>query len=169
MNKRISSYECTERLRFLVLATASHRVTLRTILKKLTGNPYSISSFILYIYYIINFYFLQKKPITGIEPVFEPWRGPVFTTIRHRQNQDIMRILPRHIFAPCQAESILATYSRGRVLTIPLDWFECPITPYLLNHLSKDRRHIFIYTLLWNRVSPMWESNPRHQSGNLIY
>lgn len=42
----ISSYECTERLRFWVLATASHRVILRTILKKLTGNPYSVSSII---------------------------------------------------------------------------------------------------------------------------
>jgi len=28
------------------------------------------------------------------------------------------------------------------VFTIPLDWFACPTTPYLLNHLSKDRRHI---------------------------
>ena len=42
----ISSYECTERLRFWVLATASHRVILRTILKKLTRNPYSVSSII---------------------------------------------------------------------------------------------------------------------------
>lgn len=109
------------------------------------------------------------KPITGIEPVFEPWQGPVFTTIRHRQKLGYYAHSPRHILAPCQAESILATYSRGRVFTIPLDWFACPTTPYLLNPLSKDRRHIFIYTLLWNRVSPMWESNPRHQNGNLIY
>lgn len=45
--KWISSYECTERLRFWVLATASHRVILRTILKKLTENPYSVSSIIM--------------------------------------------------------------------------------------------------------------------------
>lgn len=42
--KWISSYERTKRLRFWVLATASHRITLRTILKKLTENPCSVSS-----------------------------------------------------------------------------------------------------------------------------
>ena len=85
---------------------------------------------------------MQIKPITGIEPVFEPWQGPVFTTIRHRQKLGYMRTHLGDILAPRQAESILATYSRGRVFTIPPDWFECPTTPYLLNHLSKDRRHI---------------------------
>ena len=85
-----------------------------------------------------NFLFFANKPITGIEPVFEPWQGPVFTTIRHRQKLGYYAHLPRHIFAPCQAESILATYSRGRVFTIPLDWFACPTTSY--SHYTSVRR-----------------------------
>ena len=51
-----------------------------------------------------------------------------------------MRNLPRHTLAPCQAESILATYSRGRVFTIPQDWSECPITLYLLFVKIKKKR-----------------------------
>ena len=66
-----------------------------------------------------NFLFFANKPITGIEPVFEPWQGPVFTTIRHRQKLGYMRTYLDDILAPRQAESILATHSRGRVFTIP--------------------------------------------------
>ena len=51
--------------------------------------------------------------------MFEPWQGPVFTTIRHRQKLGYMRTHLDDILAPRQAESILATYSRGRVFTIP--------------------------------------------------
>ena len=74
--------------------------------------------------------------------MFEPWQGPVFTTIRHRQKLGYYAHLPRHIFAPCQAESILATYSRGRVFTIPLDWFACPTTSYSY-HTSVRRSEDF--------------------------
>ena len=86
---------------------------------------------------------MQIKPVTGIGPVFEPWQGPALTTILHRQKLGYMRTHLDDILAPRQAALILATEATGRVFTIPQNWFECPITPYLLNPLSKDRRRRF--------------------------
>ena len=71
--------------------------------------------------------------------MFEPWQGPALTTILHRQKLGYMRTHLDDILAPRQAESILATYSRGRVFTIPLDWFACPTTLYSSSRKNKEK------------------------------
>lgn len=141
INKRISSYECTERLRFWVLANISHKVPLRTILKKLTKNLYSVSSFILYIYYTKNFYFLQIKPVTGIGPVFEPWQGPALTTILHRQKLEYMRNLSRHIFSTMPGRTHF-NYHVQLAACLPNRWVGSYVQQHLtpITPLSKENR-----------------------------
>ena len=82
--------------------------------------------------------------------MFEPWQGPVFTTIRHRQKLGYMRNSPRHFFRTMPGHIfILATVMPRPRVYHTAGLVRMSNNTLLPSHLSKEKRR----PSFWNFIS----------------